>query len=131
MRGLPRSCLWLWIAAAGLWLLFLAFLGLHLITPSDGARLAPGETQVVAQGLRLEPLIPGAVQPGDLLLAVNGQSVQSLARELTHPAQAGTRLDFGQSVSYTLERAGQRLDLPITLGAYPLVAWSLSHAMNS
>ncbi len=122
MRSVPRASLAVWIAAVGLWSLFLAFLGLHLVTPSDGARLAPGEPQSVGQGLRLAPLVPGAMQPGDLLLAVNGQSVHSLAGELSNPGQAGARLAFGQSVTYTIERAGRRLDLPVTLGAYPLGA---------
>src|SRR5258708_1336971 len=109
MHSMPRASLAVWIAAVGLWSLFLAFLGLHLITPSDGGRLAADEGQSVEQGLLLEPLVPGALQPGDLLLAVNGQTVQSLARDLSSPAQIGVRFVFGQSVSYMVERAGQRL----------------------
>ena len=122
MRSMPHASLALWMAVAGLWSLFLAFLGLHLITPSDGARLPPGEPQSIGGGLRLEPLRPGSLEPGDLLLAVNGQSVVSLAGDLAYPRPAGPRYAFGQSLTYTVERAGQRRDLPVTLGLYPLGA---------
>src|SRR5260370_42575476 len=119
MHALPRASRVVWIAAIGLWSLFLAFLGLHLITPSDGARLPAGESQSVAAGLRLAPLVPGAWQPADLLLAVNGQSVQWLAQSLTPPHAAGLYFTPGPPFTYTVERAGRRLDLPVVLGAYP------------
>ncbi len=122
MHSLPRASRAVWIAAIGLWLLFLAFVGLHLVTPSDGARLAPGEAQAPEAGLRLEPLVPSALQPGDLLLAVDGRSVAALARALTGPWPANPPFAFGQAVTYTVARAGQPRDVRLTLGRYPLGA---------
>src|SRR5574342_755046 len=101
MRSLPRASLAVWAAAAGLWLLFFAFLGLHLKTPSDGARLAPGEPQPAEAGLRLEPLEAGPLQPGDLLLRVEGQTVASITRDLPDWRQPGPGLSIGQIVVYT------------------------------
>ncbi len=120
MRALSRSPRLTWIAAAGLWSLFLAFLGVHLITPSDGARLPPGEPQFVGRGLRLELLRPGSLRSGDILLAVDGQSIASLASQLTHGQRPGARWNFGQTLQYTIERDGAVLEVPVTLGRYPL-----------
>jgi len=117
-----RSTLALWLAAAGLWALFLGFLGLHLVTASDGARLAPGEAPLAAGGLPLEPLRPGSLQPGDVLLAINGHSVTALAEALTQPQPPGFEWAAGQTLRYTLNRAGAVVEVPVTLGPYPLGA---------
>src|SRR5579859_1069987 len=122
MHALPRASLAVWIAAIGLWSLFLGFLGLRLLTPSDGARLPPGEPQPVVSGLRLAPLAPGALQPGDLLLAVNGRSVAELAQDLIGPRPANAKFAPGPPFTYTVERAGQSRDVSITLEPYPLGA---------
>src|SRR6476660_4735368 len=119
---MTRSTLALWLAAAGLWALFLGFLGLHWLTPSDGARMAPGEAQTLAGGLRLEALRPGSLQSGDILLAVNGRSVAALADALTQPQTPGFEWASGQPLRYTLNRAGATLEVPVTLGPYPLGA---------
>jgi len=120
MRALPRSPWLTWLAAAGLWTIFLSFLGLQLVTPSDGTRLPPGQPQSAAQGLRLEPLRPGSLLPGDVLLAVDGQTVESLAGRLTQLQPASAGWAFGQTHRYTVARGGSVLDLPVTLGSYPL-----------
>src|SRR5262245_34755908 len=105
-----------------LWLLFLGFLALHLLTPSDGARVPPGQAAALAGGLPLEPLRPGGVEAGDVLLAVNGHSVAELARTLSRPGPTGITWTAGQSLRYTVERGGVARDVSVTLGAYPLGA---------
>ena len=122
MREQSRSHWLIWIAAAGLWAVFLAFLGLHLVTPSDGARLPPGVIQSAAQGLRLEALGPGSLRSGDVLLAVDGKSVVSLAGQLAHLQPPIVPWAFGQTLDYTIERGGAVLDMPVTLRSYPLGA---------
>jgi signal transduction histidine kinase len=120
MRALTRSPKWTWIAAAGLWSLFLAFLGLHLITPSDGARFPPDEPKFAGHGPRLEMLRPGSLRSGDVLLAVDGRSLASLAGQLTQWQRPGAQWTFGQTLQYTVERDGAVLEVPVTLGRYPL-----------
>src|SRR5206468_3016560 len=101
-----RSTLALWLGAAGLWALFLGFLGLHLVTPSDGARLPPGASRSAEPGWLLQPLRPGSLRAGDRLLAVDGRSLAALAEELGGWPLDGPRYAFGQTVRYTIERAG-------------------------
>ena len=119
--GTHRSSLALWIAAIVLWAVFLGFLVLQLVTPSDGARLPPGVTQSIEHGLRLEALRPGSLQSGDLLLAVNGQSVDALAAILTRRPPS-INWAFGQTLTYTVERNGVARDITVRLGRYPLGA---------
>ncbi|MCC7362118.1 MAG: hypothetical protein IT317_21720 [Anaerolineales bacterium] len=120
MRKPSRSRWLLWLTAAGLWTIFLAFVGLHLVTPSDGARLPPGVIQSTTRGLRLEALRPGNLRSGDVLLAVDGQTVESLAGRLTGAAVPAPPWAFGQTLRYTLVRDGAVLDVPVTLGRYSL-----------
>jgi two-component system NarL family sensor kinase len=105
-------------------LLGVAFLLLHLTSPSDGARLAPGQPVLRADGVVVTPIQeePGGLRQGDVVVAVVGRSMESWARALFQPGTPRPQWQFGQTVTYTVVRSGQHLDVPVTLGQYPLGA---------
>lgn len=122
MRSISsRSLIALWIAIF-LLLLAVAFLWLHLVTPSDGARLQPGEAVWQPDGVIVTPLMdqPDGLQKGDVVLAVDGQSLETLARALFRLEFQRPDWQFGETIIYTVRRAGTRLEIPVTLGRYPL-----------
>ncbi len=59
---------------------------------------------------------PGPLQPGDVVLAVNGTPVPPL---ITHPAARPANWKIGSFAHYTVLRQGQRLDLRVPLVARP------------
>lgn len=107
--------------------LFSIFVGLRLTQPADGARLQPGEPVIRSDGVILS-VIPGAasdLQSGDIVVAIEHRSIERWANALLcfpplcaappRPIwQAGDRL------TYTIVRAGEALQIPVTLHAYPL-----------
>ena len=60
------------------------------------------------------------LRPGDVLVAVNGTSVESWAKRLFDLRVSRPQWHFGQTVTYTVVRQGHHLNIPITLGRYPL-----------
>jgi len=109
-----------------------AFLWLHLATPSDGARLQPGESVWLVDGVVVTPLVdqPHGLQKGDVVLAVNGQSLETWAQALFQPGIQRPDWQFGETITYTVVRDGIRLEVPVTLGRYPLEA-VLSHGWGT
>jgi len=105
-------------------LLGVAFLLLQLTSPSDGARLAPGQPALRPDGVIVTPIQeqPGGLRQGDEVVAVAGRSMESWARALFQPGTPRPHWQFGQTVTYTVVRNGQHLDVPVTLGQYPLGA---------
>ena len=99
-----------------------AFLWLHLASPSDGARLEPGLAVWRPDGVVLTPLRVQAngLRPGDILVAVNGTSVESWARRLFDLSISRPQWHFGQTVTYMVIRQGHHLNIPVSLGHYPL-----------
>jgi two-component system NarL family sensor kinase len=97
-----------------------AFVIQRTTQPSDGARLNPGTIAILPQGVVVTPLRdePGGLQAGDIVLAVNGSSLNSWAQTLFGRSEPD-RWQYGQTVHYTLLRNGQNLDIPIILGSYP------------
>ncbi len=117
----PRTLTRLLVLAAALgWAAFLAFVVLRLGAPSDGARGAPHAGP--ATGFAVSPLTAPNLQAGDVVLAVDGRAIESYALALTGDAPPAPRWTNGQTLTYTLVRAGQTLTLPVTLGPYPLGA---------
>jgi hypothetical protein len=101
-----------------------SFLALHIATPSDGARLEPGEQSWTNDGVIVTPLVdlPNGLHRGDIVLAVDGHSVEFwtravLDRNVIRPAWTGS-----ESPDYTILRDGQRIDLKVPLTQYPLDA---------
>jgi hypothetical protein len=66
------------LALSGLWL------WLRLTSPSDGARLPPGQASWSWDGVVVTPLAaqPGGLRQGDLVIAAGGRSLESWAEAL-------------------------------------------------
>jgi two-component system, NarL family, sensor kinase len=104
-----------------------AFVGLRLTVPTDGATLEPERLPWRPEGVVVTPLVdrPSGLQPGDLVIGVDGRSLEAWARRLVDPAaslQARPAWYVGQMVTYTVVRDGRAQDLAIGLGSYPLGA---------
>ncbi|MBI5034046.1 MAG: hypothetical protein HZB51_26285 [Chloroflexi bacterium] len=100
-----------------------AFLWLHLITPSDNARLPPGNQSVWrSDGVSVTPIEnrPDGLRAGDVVMAIDGQSLENYARALFDLSAARPIWHLGQTINYSILRDGLELALPVTLGAYPL-----------
>ncbi len=124
MKQPARSRLAVVIVAITAILLGVAFLLLQVSSPSDGARLAPGQPVLRPDGVIVTPIQeqPGGLRQGDEVVAVAGRSMESWARALFQPGTPRPHWQFGQTVTYTIVRSGQHLDVPVTLGHYPLGA---------
>lgn len=122
MKQLNAVSLRVVFIAIGVVLPAAAFLWLHLASPSDGARLEPGLAVWRSDGVVLTPLRVQAsgLHPGDVLVAVNGTSVESWARRLFDLSISRPQWHFGQTVIYTIVRQGHPLNIPVSLGHYPL-----------
>jgi signal transduction histidine kinase len=119
MQRFNRASLALLGLAAVFWSFFLAFVGLHLAAPSDGARVL-GWAE--SGGVRVAPLVADGLQENDVVIAIDGRSVESLARALADFGQPAPQWAFGQTVVYTIQRDGEHLEVPIQLRTYPLGA---------
>jgi two-component system NarL family sensor kinase len=97
------------------------FVGRHIANPSDGARLEPGENALTPNGLIVTPLRQGSsgLQAGDLVIAVEGRSIESWAQSLFDHKELPSTWKLGQTVSYTIVRGNRSLDLPVRLVKYP------------
>src|SRR5215470_16113962 len=113
------------LACAAMVALGVAFVWLHLATPSDGARLDPGQ-QVAwrPDGVVVTPLRtqPGGLRTGDVVVAVAGRSLESWAQALLDPSVGRPNWHVGQTVTYTVLRVGVPTDVSVILAAYPLDA---------
>ncbi len=98
-----------------------AFLWRHIVTPSDGARLAPGQSVWRSEGVTVSVLEdrPGGLQSGDVVVAVEGRSIEAWVRLMLDPGAARPRWQEGQGVSYTVRRDGRLQTLSPPLGTYP------------
>lgn len=126
MKHLDRSSLGMLLIAMGMALLGIAFVLLHLVSPSDGARLDPGQAVWSTRGVLLTPLKEGssALHPNDLLIAIDGTPIEALARNLFEStlSDPGSHWQFGGEVTYTVIRDGRQLDVPVRLGHFPLIS---------
>ncbi len=98
MKQLNAVSLRVVLIAIGVVLPAVAFLWLHLAGPSDGARLEPGLAVWRSDGVVLTPLRVQAngLRPGDVLVAVNGTSVESWAKRLFDLRVSRPQWHFGQ-----------------------------------
>ncbi|GHO90927.1 hypothetical protein KSF_009750 [Reticulibacter mediterranei] len=108
------------IVALGAVLLGISFLLLHLATPSDGARLAPGQSVWRHDGVVITPLQPGGLHKGDIVVAVEGKSLEAWAQDLFRVGVQRPHWQSGQTIIYHVLRSGHVQDVPVTLGPYPL-----------
>ncbi len=123
-KQLDRSGVTVLLIAIGVLSLAVAFLWLHVATPSDGARLEPGQEVWRAEGVVVTPLRgeSGGLKSGDVVIAAAGRNMESWAQALFDPRAPRPNWQFGQRVTYTVLRDGERRDVTITLGKYPLGA---------
>lgn len=107
-----------------LWLPAVAFLGQRLTTPFDNGRLQPGSDNITAEGVIVTPVEagPAGFEASDLVLAVNGRSLESYAQALFSGGLARPQRQVGDTVTYTVRRDGQLTDVRVTLAPYPLAA---------
>ena len=105
-------------------LLGVAFLVLHLVSPSDGARLTPGQPAWKSDGVMVTPIQaqPQGLQEGDVVVGIDGSSLESWAEALFAPGIARPHWQVGQIVIYTVVRHGHQVEVPVTLENYPLGA---------
>jgi MFS family permease len=104
------------------------FLGLRANTPSDGARIAAHRDVWRDDGVIITPYEEAGdsgLRPGDKVIAVNGILMSNLAQSaVVGPSTTlGEDYQFGQSVTYTIERNGREMDVPVTLGHFPFAGW--------
>src|SRR5262245_63565990 len=104
-----RTRLAVLLASAAMVALGVAFVALHLATPSDGARLDPGQQGAWrANGVAVTPLRaqPGGLRTGDVVVAVGGRSLEAWAQALLDPTLPRPQWHLGQTVTYTVVRDG-------------------------
>ena len=124
MKPLARASLAVLLVAGVAISLAAGFLWVHLTTPFDGARLQPGTQVWQPNGVVVMPLSEQAdgLRAGDRVVAVDGRSMESWAQTLFQIRAQRPRWQVGQTVTYTVQRDGQLVDLPITFAQYPLGA---------
>lgn len=110
------------IPALGVVLLGISFLLLHLTGPSDGARLSPGQSVWRPDGVVVTPLQSGGLHQGDVVVAVEGKSMEVWAQGLFNVGEARPQWHAGQTIAYTVLRNGRIENVSVTLGPYPLGA---------
>ena len=123
MKSLNRAAVAVLLIAIALLLPAGALLWLHLASPSDGARLPSGGPAWQAGGVVVVPLEvrPDGLQSGDVVVAVEGRSMEAWGRTSFDFDTPPADWKFGQTVTYTILRDGHTYRLPITLGSYPLL----------
>jgi two-component system, NarL family, sensor kinase len=109
-------------AGAAMVLVALAYLWLQLVTPFDGARVPPGTVGFSVEGIRVAPVIAGdgPLRAGDVVVAVEGRSVASLAEALFDVSALRLELRHGDTVTYAVVRDGAAARVSVPLGRYPL-----------
>lgn len=122
MRQPDRARIAVLLAAATMIALGVAFVWLHIASPSDGARIDPHQQPWRSHGVAVTVLRAPSdgLRSGDVVTAIDGQSLESWAYALIDPAGGRPDWRVGQVVTYTVERGGVTMDIPVTLDSYPL-----------
>jgi len=104
-------------------LLPVPFIWLHIVTPSDGARLSRGSQLFTDRGVIVSPykMDAGLLQEGDVVLAVDGISIEAWSWGLISPGPKLTKRQVNQTVKYTVLRDGESMDLVVRLVKLPLL----------
>ncbi|HEY6539796.1 MAG TPA: hypothetical protein VIZ18_02620, partial [Ktedonobacteraceae bacterium] len=113
---------WIVLAISGLALVLgFAFIWLHAVSPSDGTLMEPGQQTWIPAGVVVTPLErhPGGLQPGDVIVAINGRSLEVWKEGLMKFNAPPPQWHVGQTITYTVQRGGHLLTIPVILGHYP------------
>src|SRR6185312_2225937 len=88
MRQPDRARIAVLLAAAAMVALGVAFVWLHITSPSDGARIDPNQQPWRSNGVAVTVLRAqsGGLRSGDVVTAVEGKSLESWAQALANPA---------------------------------------------
>ena len=133
MSSRHRHWRWVVLVLSGLALaLGMAFVWLHLASPSDGTRLEPGQQTWVPAGVVVSPLEsqPGRLESGDIVVSIDGRSVTTWEAGLFDLRAPRAQWHVGQTVTYIVQRNGQYRAILVILSPYPWRAmlqkeWSL------
>ena len=100
------------------------FMLLRLATPFDGAWLEPAQPVWKTNGVivKLPEDQPDGLQDGDLVVAIDGRSLESWAQTIFQAGGSRPDWQFGQKIVYTVIRDGQQRDVSVVLRHYPLGA---------
>jgi signal transduction histidine kinase len=122
MKSLERASLSALLVGGVTIFLAAGFLWLHLATPFDGARIPSGTQVWQPGGIVVMPLREQAngLHPGDLVVAVDGRSMEEWSQMLFQFDAKRPSWQVGQTVTYTIRRNGQLIELPVTFTRYPL-----------
>jgi two-component system, NarL family, sensor kinase len=104
-----------------------AFVGYRLSSPSDGTKVgglgnayAPGGVTVVESEGHVHPT---GLEAGDRVVALEGRPIGEWLDALVDPAAARPAFADGNAISYTVERASQRIEVAVVAGPFdPLAA---------
>ncbi len=113
---------WIVLVISGLALaLGVGFVWLHLASPSDGARLEPGQRTWIPGGVVVSPLErhPGGLEPGDVIVAIDGRSMETWKQGLFALNAPHPQWHVGQTIPYTVQRGGHLLNVAVIVGNYP------------
>ena len=121
-RPVRRTGIWLFVALS--YLVSAAFVAWRFVGPSDGAPIPFYSDAWTTVGVHANPVQPTSVglQPGDLVLAVNGRSVSDWLADSINPFVARAPSQIGTTLVYTVDRQGTRTDVPVTLARQDLSA---------
>ncbi len=103
----------------------IAFLALHIVGPSDGTHLEPDAPSWTSSGIVVTPLGPqasGGLQPGDLVVAVAGRTLDGWSNLLVDPGISRPTWHVGDVVTYTVLRHGHVTQVPVILVPFDIGA---------
>jgi len=95
----------------------------YITGPAYSLRPDRGEPRWLPNGVLAKPPVQEDVDGlryGDLVLAIEGRSVAFWVQALFRPDLPHPRFQVGQMMTFTIVRAGQRLELSVKLTPYPL-----------
>jgi signal transduction histidine kinase len=104
----------------------LAFEAYRLATPSDGTDVGGSANPFSAVGVTIEPRLGDGgltrLVPDDRVTGMLGRSVESWAGLLLDPGISRPLLRDGDSIAYTIDRAGRTLELGVTAAPFDPIA---------
>ena len=121
MKPLWRASIYVLLFSCTPLALAAGFLWLHEIQPFDNLRLQPGGSVWQPNGVIVTPLLEqtNGLRAGDVVVAVDGRSMEDWARMLFQVRVLRPQWQIGETITYTVERDGHLVDLPVTLRRYP------------
>jgi signal transduction histidine kinase len=114
-RRVPASLLLLTLALFGVagWCIWS-----RVTSPTDGATVSPASSAVSIGHVIVSATDPGNVlRPGDEVIAIDGETLAQRVRSLP----GGPKLHVGDTLTYLVERDGERELVQVTLHPFPLL----------